>query len=217
MAEGKSTLVTNLAITMAQSGKKVIVVDADFRRPMIHQYLNIPNNKGLTDVILGNVDLKDAMVPWGDGLLTVIPTGTPPPNPAELIGSMKMNQILSDLGSLADFVIIDSAPFLVTDAMLLAAQVDAVLLVIRPKFTRKAAVMSMKKQLEGVGARILGLVLNGIPSNSEYYNYYGGYAGSAYNRNATDKKRPLSRIFSFNHKNGKVAEETSSEVSHSKE
>jgi polysaccharide biosynthesis transport protein len=216
MSEGKSTIVTNLAITMAQSGKKVIVVDADFRRPMIHQYLNIPNEKGLTDVIVGIVELKDALVSWNDGLFQVLPTGTLPPNPAELIGSMKMNQVLSDLSSMADLVVIDSAPFLVTDAMLLAAQVDGVLLVIRPKTTRKAAVNAMKKQLEGVGARILGLVLNGISSSSEYSNYYSGYYNN-YNRNSTAKKKPIWSFLKFWRKNNRVPEDAVIEPSESKE
>ena len=175
VSDGKSTVVSNLAIVMSQAAKKVVVVDADFRRPILHDYFNVPNGKGLTQVIMGEVELEEALMPWRDGMLTVLPSGLTPPNPTELLGSMRMNRIISKLNKMFDLVIINSAPFMVVDTMLLAAQVDGVLLVIWPGKTRKEPVKDMHEKLERVGARVLGVALNGVSRGSGYPGYYIKY------------------------------------------
>ena len=175
VSDGKSTVVSNLAIVMSQAAKKVVVVDADFRRPVLHNFLDVPNGVGLTQVIMGEAELEDALIPWRDGMLTVLPSGLTPPNPTELLGSMRMNRIISRLNKMFDLVIINSAPFMVVDTMLLAAQVDGVLLVIWPGKTRKDPVKDMHEKLERVGARVLGVALNGVSRGSGYPGYYIKY------------------------------------------
>ena len=181
VAAGKTTVAVNLAIVMAQGGKKVVLVDADLRKPSIHRYLNISNAKGLSDVFRGNLDIYNATVNWDEGNIFVINSGDLPPNPAELLGSKKMDQILDSLERVADIVIIDGPPFLVTDASILSSKVDGVLLVVRHGRTRRQEVAAAIKQLERTEARVLGVVLNGIPRASEdylgLYRYYHRYYG----------------------------------------
>lgn len=176
---GKSTIAATLAIIMAQGGKKVILLDADLRKPSVHQVMDIPNTKGLTDVFRGNMDIYNASVNWNEGNLFVIPSGAVPPNPSELLNSKKMDQILDNLERLADVVIIDGPPFVVTDATILSAKVDGVLLVVRYGFTRRQEALSVLHQLQRSEAKVLGVVMNRIPRKGvDYYNifrYYQSY------------------------------------------
>ncbi|MCI0519382.1 MAG: polysaccharide biosynthesis tyrosine autokinase [Chloroflexi bacterium] len=181
VAAGKTTVAVNLAVVMAQSGKKVILVDADMRKPSVHRYLGLSNQKGLSDVFRGNLDIYNASVNWEDGGIFTITSGDLPPNPAELLGSKKMDQIIDALGRVADLVILDGPPFLVTDAAILASKVDGTLLVIRHGYTRKPEALTAVKQLQRSGARVLGVALNRIPRSQEanygMYRYYHGYYG----------------------------------------
>lgn len=202
MDAGKTSIALNLAIVIAQSGKRVILMDADLRRPSIHRYLGITNQRGLSDVFRGTLDIYNATVPYKEGNIFVVPSGTPPPNPSELLGSRKMDQIFEALKKVADVVVVDGPPFMVTDATILANKVDGVLLVVRYGFTRKNAALNAVKQLRRIGARAIGVVLNRIPrSTSGYYgygpyHYYPGYylyeeEEVATEKEATDKlKRP---------------------------
>jgi capsular exopolysaccharide synthesis family protein len=181
VAAGKTTVATNLAVVMAQSGKKVILVDADLRKPSISRTLGLPNSKGLSDVFLGNLDVYNATVNWDEGNIFVITSGELPPNPAELLSSKKMDQIIDSLERVADIVIIDGPPFLVTDAAVLSSKVDGVLVVVRHGQTRRQELAAAMKQLDRVDTRVLGVVLNAIPRTEEgnlgLYRYYHRYYG----------------------------------------
>lgn len=184
-AEGKTTVAVNLAVVIAQGGKNSIILDADMRRPSVHRRLGLPNQQGLSDLFKERVPIRDAIKAvtqlWRVPHLAAVTTGDLPPNPAELLGSARMLEFLAELKDLADVVIIDSPPFLVTDASVLAARVDGVLLVIEPGHTHTEAAIAMLEQLNRAGARVVGVVLNRIPQNRGYY-YYGGYPYySAYN------------------------------------
>lgn len=179
ISEGKSTVATNLAFIMAQAGKKVILVGADLREPTMQKLLDLPESKGLADLFIDNIKVDDVLTaykPDGNEEIWVLPSGTPPPNPADLLNSDKMDALLAELAERADIVIVDSSPFIVADASILAAKVDAVLVVVRPEFTRKDAISSMQEQIARVGARVVGVVMNQVPLNARAYSgYYGKY------------------------------------------
>jgi non-specific protein-tyrosine kinase len=176
IAEGKTTISSNLAFSIAQADKKVILVGADMREPTLHTVLNIQNRRGLSDVFRGSVSIEEALQPLANGMVRVLPSGSIPPNPTELLGSSAMNRILNELSSMADYVVIDSPPFVVADAAVLTAKVDGVLLVVRPEYSRRELVNGMKAQLERAGGRVLGVVLNGVtPKSDVYMSYYGRY------------------------------------------
>lgn len=170
--EGKSTIATNLALIMAQGHKKVTLLDADFRRPMIHAALGIKQYKGLTDIFRGNLTLWEAVTPLEDKMILVLPTGRIPPNPAELLGSTKMDQILDSVKEVSDVIVVDPPPFLVPDASILASKVDGIILVVRIGSTNRSALRDMYRQIQRVGTPILGAVLNRVPAKSGYYTYY---------------------------------------------
>lgn len=183
--EGKSSVAANLGVVIAQGEKKVIIMDADMRVPSMHEVLDVPLSPGLSEIFRGKTTLSQAIRRWKDGKIGILTAGSPPPNPAELIASQKMRQILHNLMEASDLVVIDGPPFMVTDASLLGSQVDGVLLVVRPGFTTKGAIENMMEQIERSGARVVGVVLNHIPR--EIAGYYGsqthypqyGYHGSS--------------------------------------
>jgi capsular exopolysaccharide synthesis family protein len=173
-SEGKSTSCANLAISLAQAGLKVILVEADLRRPQISDYMGIESSVGLTSVLIGRVDLADAIQPWGgDGRLFVLPCGPIPPNPAELLGSQGMADLLKRLESSSDIVLIDTPPLLpVTDAAVLAALADGAILIVRSGQTRREQVKAASAALSAVGARVLGVVLTMVTSRASDPNSY---------------------------------------------
>lgn len=173
-SDGKTTIASNLAAIIAQGGKRVILLDADLRRPRVHRLTALTNRFGLSDVFRDQMSLDGVRQPIsGIENLSVITSGSLPPNPAELLKSGRMDTILSDLQQLADMVIIDSPPFLVSDPSVLATKVDGVLLVTRPGQTNAETLKAVHQQFNRVGARILGVVLNRIPHRTGFY--YGGY------------------------------------------
>jgi len=173
-SEGKSTTCANLAISLAQAGLKVMLVEADLRRPQISDYMGIESSVGLTSVLIGRVELPDAIQPWGgDGRLFVLPCGPIPPNPAELLGSQGMSDLLRRLESSTDIVLIDTPPLLpVTDAAVLAALADGAILVVRSGKTRREQVKAAASALSAVGARVLGVVLTMVTSRASDPNSY---------------------------------------------
>jgi len=192
--DGKSTVATNLAVVMAHAGRRVILMEADMRRPRLHRMLGLPNRLGLSDLFVHPPrDLADAVQASRVETLAVLTSGGLPPNPAELLGSERMTQILQAAALAADFVIIDSPPIgVVTDASVLAPCVDAVLLVVKPGHTPLAAARQAVDQLRRVGANVIGVVFNGVVlKRGGYYNgYYSGY--SAYGED--DRTRPGGKL-----------------------
>lgn len=172
--EGKSTTLANLAVTIAQGGKRVILVDADLRRPTQHQIFDLKNSAGLTDMvrddeILKNPTLQETAVPN----LVVLTSGQLPPNPAEILGSKRMDEILAVLLERADMVLFDAPPLLaVTDAAVLSQKVDGVLLVTSAGKTKRENARKAQAQLEKINARIIGAVLNNVKAESGTSYYY---------------------------------------------
>lgn len=174
-AEGKSTTAANLAMAMALDGKRVIIVDADLRRPSLHKLFRLESSPGLTDVLVGTHEVEEVIKSSGVDNVSVISAGSPPPNPAELLGSSKMTDLIEKLKSLADIVLFDSPPALaVADSIVLAGRTDGVLLVIGYGETKKANSRKAVELLTRANARVLGTVLNRIEGPSSGY-YYGKY------------------------------------------
>lgn len=169
LGDGKSTVLANLAITMAEAGRRVIAVDCDLRRPGLHDLFGVRESPGLTSTILegdGDPPLQATAVPN----LCVLSCGPLPPNPAELMASERMGGLIARLAAEADVVLIDSPPLgAVSDAAALAARVDGVLLVVSSGQTRRDAAQHAKEQVERVGGRLLGVVLNNVKAERNPY------------------------------------------------
>ena len=172
--EGKSTISANLAAIIAQGGKKVYLIDADLRRPKVHRFLRLPNQYGLSDLFRTVMPLSSvAQKSEEHENLHVITSGALPPNPAELLGSARMDSLLAEAEKEADVIVLDSPPTLVADAQVLSSKVDGVLLVIYPGHTHADAALATLEQLKRAGAHLVGVVLNRIPRDRA--DYYGGY------------------------------------------
>ncbi|MFN2189811.1 MAG: polysaccharide biosynthesis tyrosine autokinase [Candidatus Promineifilaceae bacterium] len=202
-SEGKSLTVANLAIVMAQAGHKVLVVDADLRRPVQHKLFGLSLNQGITSFMLefnlggSDEEMQEALgkviqPTLVDGLF-VLPSGTIPPNPSELLGSTKMAETINKLAADFDYVLIDSPPVLaVTDAVVLSMRSDGVLLVADAGSTRRGQLKQAVEQLRSSSAHLLGVVLNRLtPKSDGYYTYYY-YRQSYYIGDASegDKDKP---------------------------
>lgn len=174
--EGKSTTSLNLATTLAQYGERVLLIDADLRRPVLHRVLERDREPGLTNLLIGNAGPEDVIQRDAIPNLDLIAAGPCPPNPAELVGSLTMGEMLGKLENDYDRVIIDSPPVLaVTDAAGTAAYVDGVLLVVRSGRTEDRAAERATEQLNRLGVRVLGLALNDIQPRVHEENYYLRY------------------------------------------
>jgi capsular exopolysaccharide synthesis family protein len=175
-ADGKTTLTANLAVAIAQAGKRVIVVDADLRKPRLHEMFEASNQFGLTTILTHQLALEDGLqqVQAHPNVL-LLTSGKLPPNPTELLASEAMLALLEQLKQRADVVLIDASPFVVADPSVLAARVDGTLVVVRYAKTRGAAAQSMVEQLRRTKGRILGIVVTRFKprSGSHYYYYYG--------------------------------------------
>lgn len=175
--EGKSTTAANLAVVLAQTGQKVIVVDTDLRRPVLHKVFGAPNNTGLTTALLGDPAQVGAhLQPTEIENLSVLTSGPIPPNPSELLGSHRMKALVEALSGLADIVIFDSPPVLaVTDAAVLARQIDGVLLVADAGSTKEHALATATAELDKTGGNVLGVALNRLDARRGYNYYYYYY------------------------------------------
>ena len=174
--EGKTTTSVNLAVAFAQAGKRVILVDADMRSPAIHRVFELPNSHGLTTLLrAASPDIASVAHSYEEPNLRIITSGPPPPNPAELLGSQRMRDLLARMATEADLIVVDSPPLqAVTDAAVLSASLDGALLVIHSGRTRRGAVRQAREALDRVGARVLGAALNRVANRAtgDYYSRY---------------------------------------------
>jgi capsular exopolysaccharide synthesis family protein len=172
--EGKSTTLANLAVTIAQSGKRVILVDCDLRRPSLHTLFGAKNTPGFTDMMRDDGLMKNPpLQETGVANLRLLASGTMPPNPAELIASRRMSEVIAALLQQADMILFDAPPVIaVTDAALLASKVDAALLVVNAGKTKRDHAKKAKTLLDKVNAHVIGTVLNNVKGEASLYQYY---------------------------------------------
>ncbi|MCA9973709.1 MAG: CpsD/CapB family tyrosine-protein kinase [Anaerolineales bacterium] len=171
--EGKSTTVANLAVTMAQSGRRTILVDCDLRRPSLHTLFDLRPEPGLTNVVLDDaaeLPLQATQVPN----LWLLAGGPKPPNPADLLGSKRVDQLIAQLAEQADIVLFDAPPVIaVTDAAILGGKVDGVLLVVQAGKTRREHAERAKEMLAKAKVRLIGAALTNAPKDTSVGDYYG--------------------------------------------
>jgi capsular exopolysaccharide synthesis family protein len=192
-SEGKTTTAINTAITLAQSDADVVIIDCDLRRPRIHSHFGFDNSQGLTNYLSGDKSTENLIRNY-EGLpkLKIITSGPIPPNPAELLSSNEMRNLLAYLSGRFKHVIIDSPPAIsFTDAAILSTQVDGVVLVAMANNSSIHLMRQFKQRIHNLGARIYGVVLNGIKSSSVEYDYYGGSSYYNYYSNADDASTPM--------------------------
>jgi len=181
-SEGKTTSTVNLAASLASAGGRVVLVDADLRRPSVHKHFGLQRElPGLVEVVTGQATIDQVSIRNLVKRITIIPAGRIPPNPAELLGSLEMAGIIDALAAEYDYVLIDSPPILpVTDSVILSRYVDGVVLVIRGASTPKKVAKDARHRLSAVGARVLGTILNDVDVTSGDYYYYNRYYYSYY-------------------------------------
>ncbi len=176
MGEGKSTTVANLAVAVAETEKKVLLIDCDMRRPTIHKIFEISNINGVSDYLIGELPLEKAIHSVGP-YLDVLPSGTIPPNPSELLGSKSMEKFLNEMRKEYDYILLDAPPVLaVTDAQILSTLSSGVILVVASGKAQRELAKRSKELLEAVGANIVGAVLTCIDVKNTQYGYYHYYA-----------------------------------------
>ena len=186
--EAKSNVSVNLALTLAEDGKNVALVDCDLRKPVLHKYLKAGHNvKGVSNVLSNQCALEDALVRLDQFNIAFLSAGTPPPNPSELLGSTRMQQLIQQMRATFDYVIFDAPPIsMVTDAAVIGNQVDGALFVIRSKYAPAEAVEAAVKKLKDTGVKVLGAVLTrydaktALKGSSYAYSYYGYGYGYSY-------------------------------------
>lgn len=177
--EGKSTTSANLSLALAETGSRVLLIDADLRMPAIAKYMGLEGGVGLTDILIGRVEVADVLQRWGRNEMYVLPSGKIPPNPSELLGSQAMGELLEVVGEYFDYVIIDSPPILlVTDAAVVGKRTNGVLLVAASASTRKQSLAGAVNSLIAAGGRLRGIVMTMLPTkgpDSYAYGAYGAY------------------------------------------
>lgn len=194
-SEGKSTTVANLAIALDSAGFKVILIDADLRRPRVSEYMDVDGSAGLTDVLIGRAGLEDVAHPWGRGNLVVLPAGQIPPNPSELLGSKAMQDLIGTLEDQFDYVLFDAPPLLpVTDAAILSKKASGAILAVASGKTHKGQLAAAVSSLENVGAPIAGFVITMMPLKGPGAYGYGRYGyGYGYGLDETEPPQPTTK------------------------
>lgn len=183
MGEGKSTTCINLAITFAQTGSRVLLVDADMRKPTVHRKLDITNDKGLAHLLGNFCTMDEAIIHTAHANLDVITSGHIPPNPAELLASDTMGELLDELEGHYDYIFIDTPPVnIVTDATVLAQRVSGMIVVVRQERTHHKDVANALETLEFAKAKVLGFILHGVKEEKHTYGKYGKYSKYGYSR-----------------------------------
>lgn len=192
--EGKSSTVANLAVSLAQAGKSVLIIDADMRNPTQHKLFNLNNWEGLSRTLFQDRDMELAKY-WQETEvpgLRVLTAGPIPPNPAELLGSKRMRWLLDEAGREFDMVIIDTPPVIaVADSSILAREIDGVILVLASGEVSRDYAARAKEQLEKVGAKILGAVLNKVEMKTKEHYYYYYYHGEKRSKNKKKKRNTI--------------------------
>jgi len=193
-AEGKTTTTANLAITMAASGARVCVVEGDLRRPRLLEYMGMDGSIGLTNVLIGQAELGDVLQQFASSSVYVLGAGAIPPNPSELLGSAAMIETLRELETRFDVVIIDTPPLLpVTDAAVLSTIAGGTVVVVGAGRVDRDHLAKSLQSLEAVKGRVLGLVLNMIPTKgTDGYYYYEGYAPESPRQHAKEREKAAS-------------------------
>lgn len=194
--ESKSNVSVNLALTLAESGKKVALVDCDLRKPVLHKYLKAGHNvKGVSNILSRQISLKEAMVMPKGFNFSFLPAGTTPPNPSELLSQPQMVEMIAALREEFDFVIFDAPPIsMVTDAAIIGNLVDGALFVVRSNYAATDAIKAATQQLQSAGVKILGVVLTrynikkSLKHSNYGYGYYSNY-GYAYENPQTDSSK----------------------------
>jgi capsular exopolysaccharide synthesis family protein len=175
--EGKSTTINNLAVAYAQSDKKVLLIDADLRKPTLHSTFNVTNRWGLTNLLTNQVGLEEVVHQTEIANLDILTSGPIPPNPSEILASKRLVTLLEELKKRYDLIFIDTPPAIaVTDAQIVSTKCDGVILVVDSGKVKRDIAMKAKANLEHVKARMLGVVLNNVDrknKDSYYYYYYG--------------------------------------------
>jgi polysaccharide biosynthesis transport protein len=186
--EGKSTIVLNLAVSLADTGARVLLVDADLRRPSIAEYAGLEGAVGLTTVLIGRANVADVVQPWGDGPLDILPAGPIPPNPSELLGSPAMVALLEQLTATYDMVLLDSPPILpVTDAAVLSNLAGGALVIVGTDRIHRAQLLDTLESLSTAGAHIFGVVINKVSRrDSGGYGYDAAYGYRSRDENAAE-------------------------------
>ncbi|MGH7493288.1 MAG: GumC family protein [bacterium] len=198
--EGKSTAVSNLAITMAQMGSRVLLIDSDLRRPVLHSIFKVDRRIGLSNVLVGRASIEEAVRKTDIENLFVMPCGTLPPNPSELLASNAMTRALEEMKAMFDIVLFDSPPIIaVTDAAVLGSRLDGVILVVKAGQTDREAAYRAYTLLKNVGTRILGALLNGVQIESMYGSYYYYYHYYYYGKDGEKKRKGKSKTKNKNH------------------
>jgi capsular exopolysaccharide synthesis family protein len=188
--EGKTTTVANLGITFAQMEQKVLLVDADMRKPQLHKIFGVQREPGLTDYLIGKRGFEDVLDEQVLDNLDVVYCGTIPPNPAEVLGSKAMKEFIKDMGKIYDVILFDSPPLLaVTDAAVLAAEVDAVILVVSAGKTDLGVIERSAEILKGIGRVAMGVVLNNFDVHKAYVGDRSKYGGYGYYRSTNGMER----------------------------
>ncbi|MFQ6171914.1 polysaccharide biosynthesis tyrosine autokinase [Oryzobacter sp. R7] len=186
--EGKSTLTANLALTMAQAGSRVCLIEADLRRPKVLEYMGLEGAVGLTDALIDRADVIDVIQPYGGTNLWVLGAGPIPPNPSELLGSTAMRGLLQNLSTRFDYVVIDAPPTLpVTDAVVLSKLVDGAIVVIGSGIVDRDQLAHTLDSLTSVNGQVLGVVLNRVPPRGP--GQYGSYSYETPDAEATRRER----------------------------
>lgn len=171
--EGKSTTSANLAVVFAKSGQRVLLVDSDMRKPTVYKTFQLSNHSGLSTVLSTGTSVREVAQETTIPNLTVLTSGPKPPNPSELLGSVRMDQVITEVKGLYDIVIFDMPPVVaVTDAQIMSSKVDGTLLVIRENVTKKEDATKAKELLSLVQARMLGVVYNGAEQSKDQGYYY---------------------------------------------
>lgn len=173
-AEGKSTTAGNLALVLAQSGKHVLLVDCDMRKPSIHKKFKISNMAGLSDLLINKNVMEEVVYKFNDNL-DIVTSGSIPPNPSEMLASKRMEKYLEAMKEQYDYIVLDTPPLrAVTDAQILSIKADGTVLVVKAEATKRESVLNSINLLKKVNGTIIGTVLNAVDNKkSKYYYYYG--------------------------------------------